>query len=99
MGSLRLHATSKVAQYSLPFSTGDCPASHPVHLITLFQEFVYDVAKFPFNGNGTVTWVFANGDTTGLGLHVGSSLFTLFAVLADLTLCTPTGGLPERLGY
>lgn len=33
------------------------------------QEFIYDVAKFPFNGNGSITWVWANGDTTGYGLH------------------------------
>lgn len=35
----------------------------------MLQEFVYDVGSFPFNGNGSITWVLANGDTTGLGLH------------------------------
>ncbi|KAK9893605.1 WSC-domain-containing protein [Cystobasidium minutum MCA 4210] len=47
---------------------GDCPASHPVHFVTLFQEFVYDVGKFPFNAEGP-TWVFATGDSTGYSLH------------------------------
>jgi hypothetical protein len=52
-----------------PDGGGDCPASHPVHLVTLFYEFVYEVNKFPFNGGGDPTWVFANGDTTGYGMH------------------------------
>lgn len=47
---------------------GTCPSSHPVHLPMLFYEVIYDVQKFPFNNNGT-TWVFAQGDTTGYGMH------------------------------
>ena len=48
---------------------GDCPASHPVRLVSLFYEFIYAVQNFPFNPAGTPTWVFANGDTTGYGMH------------------------------
>jgi hypothetical protein len=48
---------------------GDCPASHPVKIVALFYEFFFEVQKFPFNPPGTPTWVFANGDTTGYGLH------------------------------
>lgn len=48
---------------------GDCPASHPVKVVQLFYEFIFEVQKFPFNAAGTPTWVFANGDATGYGLH------------------------------
>ncbi|KAL7414958.1 hypothetical protein BDY24DRAFT_278794 [Mrakia frigida] len=48
---------------------GNCPSTHPVHLVSLFYEFVWSVGDFPFNAVGTPTWVLANGDTTGLGFH------------------------------
>ncbi|EIW72958.1 hypothetical protein TREMEDRAFT_24256, partial [Tremella mesenterica DSM 1558] len=48
---------------------GDCPDSHPVHLVSLFYEFIFNVQNFPFNPTPNPTWVFANGDTTGYGLH------------------------------
>lgn len=71
------------------FQGGNCPASHPVHLVSLFYEFVrsrpmivaislklthpplqiFFTGDHPFNEAGTPTWVFANGDTTGLGFH------------------------------
>ncbi|KAI0765931.1 WSC-domain-containing protein [Trametes elegans] len=50
------------------FNGGDCPDSHPVHLISLFYEMFVDVGSFAFSGNPG-TWVLANGDTTGYGLH------------------------------
>ena len=49
------------------FNSGDCPASHPVQLISLFYEMFVNVGDFPYNGAGT--WVLANGDTTGYGHH------------------------------
>ena len=72
------------------FQGGNCPASHPVHLVSLFYEFVshpaiailsrspeltsfsaqiFFTGDHPFNAPGTPTWVFANGDTTGLSFH------------------------------
>ncbi|KAL1413684.1 hypothetical protein Q8F55_001463 [Vanrija albida] len=48
---------------------GTCPPSHPVHLVQVFYEFVYNTGQFPFNAAGTPTWVFSNGDTTGYGMH------------------------------
>lgn len=48
---------------------GDCPSTHPVRLVSLFYEFIYNVQDFPFNGAGNVTWVFATGDTTGYSMH------------------------------
>jgi hypothetical protein len=48
---------------------GDCPASHPVHLVSLFYEFIFEVQGFAFNNGSNPTFVWANGDTTGYGLH------------------------------
>lgn len=52
-----------------PNGGGDCPSTHPVHLVTLFYEFIYNVQNFPFNNASYPTWVLANGDTTGYGFH------------------------------
>ncbi|PIL30122.1 hypothetical protein GSI_07699 [Ganoderma sinense ZZ0214-1] len=49
------------------YNTGDCPDTHPVHLVSLFYEMVVSVDQFDYWGNGT--WVLANGDTTGYGHH------------------------------
>ena len=49
------------------YNTGDCPDTHPVHLVSLFYEMVVSVGQFDYWGAGT--WVFANGDTTGYGHH------------------------------
>ncbi|WWD22710.1 hypothetical protein CI109_107203 [Kwoniella shandongensis] len=48
---------------------GSCPKTHPVRLVSLFYEFIYNVQNFPFNDLSEPTWVFANGDTTGYGMH------------------------------
>ncbi|CDO71004.1 hypothetical protein BN946_scf184844.g8 [Trametes cinnabarina] len=58
---------SHVAYPIQAFNGGDCPDTHPVHLISLFYEMTVAVNEFEYHGNGT--WVFANGDTTGFGLH------------------------------
>lgn len=45
---------------------GGCPESHPVRLVTLMYEIIYD--SYAFKGrNGT--FVIANGDIQGYGLH------------------------------
>ncbi|KAI0748179.1 WSC-domain-containing protein [Daedaleopsis nitida] len=58
---------SHVAYPIQNFNDGDCPDSHPVHLVSLFYEMVVSVDQFDFWGPGT--WVLANGDTTGFGHH------------------------------
>ncbi|KAL7277062.1 hypothetical protein ACG7TL_008907 [Trametes sanguinea] len=58
---------SHVAYPIQAFNGGDCPDTHPVHLMSLFYEMGVAVNQFDFHGNGT--WVLANGDTTGFGLH------------------------------
>ena len=49
------------------FNSGDCPSTHPVHLVSLFYEMLVSVDQYSYWGDGT--WVFANGDTTGYGHH------------------------------
>ncbi|WVW81296.1 hypothetical protein I302_103287 [Kwoniella bestiolae CBS 10118] len=48
---------------------GSCPSTHPVRLVSLFYEFIYNVQNFPYNNGSDPTYVWANGDTTGYGLH------------------------------
>ncbi|ODN89698.1 WSC domain-containing protein [Cryptococcus wingfieldii CBS 7118] len=48
---------------------GDCPSTHPVRLVSLFYEFIYNVQDFPYNGVGNTTWVWSFGDVTGYGFH------------------------------
>ncbi|KAI0754011.1 hypothetical protein C8Q80DRAFT_1093669 [Daedaleopsis nitida] len=49
------------------YNSGDCPASHPVHLVSLFYEMFVSVDQHQYWGPGS--WVLANGDTTGYGHH------------------------------
>ncbi|TBU27996.1 WSC-domain-containing protein [Dichomitus squalens] len=49
------------------YNSGDCPDSHPVHLVSLFYEMLVSVDQYSYWGPGT--WVLANGDTTGYGHH------------------------------
>ena len=47
---------------------GQCPLTHPVHLVSIFYEVYFNVAPFNalFDGG---RFVLANGDSTGYGLH------------------------------
>ncbi|CAL1709157.1 unnamed protein product [Somion occarium] len=48
------------------FDSGDCPSTHPVHLISLFYEMFVSVDQFPYVAG---RWVYSFGDNMGLGLH------------------------------
>ncbi|KAF1350743.1 hypothetical protein BDV97DRAFT_350297 [Delphinella strobiligena] len=52
------------------YDNGPCPASHPVHLISLFFEVLYNTNDFAdmWYGDGQ-PFVFAMGDPTGYGFH------------------------------
>jgi hypothetical protein len=55
---------------SQTYDNGPCPATHPVHMISVFYEVLYDTKLFDDQWNGTQhPFVFANGDTTGYGFH------------------------------
>jgi hypothetical protein len=52
------------------YNNGPCPASHPVQLISLFFEVLYDTNKFASQWYGSShPFVFANGDANGGGFH------------------------------
>jgi hypothetical protein len=47
------------------YNTGVCPESHPIAIFSVFYEFFYDTGAIQnFN-----RWVWAQGDSTGYGLH------------------------------
>lgn len=47
---------------------GQCPPTHPIHLVSIFYEVYFYVASFnDLNDGGR--FVLANGDPTGYGLH------------------------------
>ncbi|XXH00498.1 hypothetical protein Hte_006844 [Hypoxylon texense] len=47
---------------------GTCPDSHPLRLVTLFYETIWDTGADKFHGRGG-QFVLANGDPTGFGYH------------------------------
>ena len=54
--------------YPSGIDSGQCPPSHPVHLISIFYEVWFNVGPFnQLNDNGQ--FVLANGDSSGYGLH------------------------------
>ncbi|KAI4258516.1 MAG: hypothetical protein L6R42_005041 [Xanthoria sp. 1 TBL-2021] len=53
-------------EYLSRVDNGGCPSSHPVPLIHLFYEVLYQVNDIKLDGG---KFVFSHGDTTGYGLH------------------------------
>lgn len=49
------------------YNSGVCPESHPVAIVSVFNEFYYNTRQV--QGKDFRRWVYANGDTTGHGLH------------------------------
>ncbi|KAI1437518.1 hypothetical protein GGR50DRAFT_77656 [Xylaria sp. CBS 124048] len=58
---------SHVAYPSL-VGDGDCPDTHPLRLVTLFFETIWDMHNTNFLGKSG-SFVIANGDETGFGYH------------------------------
>ena len=49
---------------------GDCPSTHPVRLISIFYEFIWETAPFANRWYGnSQPFVLSNGDPTGYGFH------------------------------
>ncbi|KAH7104736.1 hypothetical protein BKA62DRAFT_819875 [Auriculariales sp. MPI-PUGE-AT-0066] len=59
---------------------GQCPDSHPVRLVSIFYEFVYDTAAFEFWDGGSADigqpFVLATGDPTVVGTKANGSFKT-----------------------
>lgn len=53
------------------YNNGPCPASHPVHLVSIFFEIIYSTIQFDWwvPDGGWQPFVFSNGDPTGYGFH------------------------------
>ena len=51
------------------YDNGPCPATHPVHMISIFYEVIYSTAGFDWWNGTTQPFVFAQGDPTGYGFH------------------------------
>ncbi|OAA43439.1 hypothetical protein BBO_04582 [Beauveria brongniartii RCEF 3172] len=49
------------------YNSGVCPESHPVATVSVFNEFFWNTRQV--QGDAFRRWVYANGDTTGYGLH------------------------------
>lgn len=52
------------------YNNGKCPDSHPVHLVSIFYEIIWDTNKFADKWyGGKQPFVWAMGDPTGYGFH------------------------------
>ncbi|KAF1983138.1 WSC-domain-containing protein [Aulographum hederae CBS 113979] len=83
------------------YNGGTCPSSHPVQLISLFFEVLYDTNSFKDMWYGSSQpFVFAQGDPTGYGFHGdflnGWDVPTLQNIV---THCTADSGTLEDCHY
>lgn len=52
------------------FNDGSCPESHPVHLVSIFYEVIWNTGTFADQWYGdSQPFVLSNGDPTGYGFH------------------------------
>jgi hypothetical protein len=83
---------------STNYNNGPCPASHPIHTISLFYEVLYDTNMFASEYTSTShPFVFANGDATGYGLH-GDFLngWDVKVLQKAIDTCTDASGQVEK---
>lgn len=70
-----IDSTDHISHMAYPENneSGACPSTHPVRIVTLFYEMMWDVnswASMRSQGlNATQPFVLANGDSTGYGYH------------------------------
>jgi hypothetical protein len=77
---------------------GLCPPSHPIHLISIFYEVYFDVARFNALNDGG-RFVLSNGDPTGYGLHADFMNGWDSSVLSRaVDQCTAASGVIEDCG-
>lgn len=85
---------SHMAYPSVTFEAGACPSSHPVHLVTVKMEVIFETFNHQFNGNNPFVW--SNGDPTGFGFHGDLVMGWDYDVLSRaVEECTNTSGRIE----
>lgn len=89
------HMSYPVGQFA---DNGACPSSHPVHLISIFFEILYDTNHFADQwDNDQHPFLFRNGDAAGYGFHgdfVNGWDVDVLQVAVDS--CTDASGQVER---
>lgn len=75
------------------YNQGVCPPSHPIAIISIFAEFLFDTKPYPDYDN----LVYAMGDPTGYGLHGDfvNGWTDLDALRDALVTCTGDKGLTD----
>ncbi|KAI9045978.1 DUF1996 and WSC domain-containing protein [Aspergillus affinis] len=64
------HRSHMAYPISGAYNNGACPKSHPVHMVSLFYEVIWQTNKFADQWYGDKQpFVFAHGDPTGYGMH------------------------------
>lgn len=58
---------SHMAYPTVTFEAGACPETHPVHLVTVKMEVIFETFNYQVNGNNPFVW--STGDPTGFGFH------------------------------
>ncbi|KAL5487513.1 hypothetical protein ACEPAI_5621 [Sanghuangporus weigelae] len=89
---VNLDSEDHKSHMSYPLGTapdsGDCPDSHPVKVIQLFNEWIFETNKFELQP-GVKDFVFATGDESGLTFHADFvSAWDVDVLQAAIEQCT-----------
>jgi hypothetical protein len=85
---------SHMAYPTVTFEAGACPSTHPVHLVVVKMEVIFETFNFVFNGKNPYVW--SNGDPTGFAFHGDLVMGWDYDILSRaVEECTNTSGRIE----